>query len=214
MSRFDELDHRLGRHDDKPHPDCPICDPALAVNAEKQVPRIPKFWDHEGPAAPAFPNFGDIWVHRGETLVFVTPDGGPSPKGGFWASPYTPIENAEKPLIDQILKGTPHMTIIGTQLEMGSGRYNSRVKTCGVTQRLPSETALSSPLGVDLPQWAQDKNRASLIVEMDRKKLFPVGEIVGTRWTDHDRDCVVIESSVRVIEIPPVVESYQMTMPF
>lgn len=213
MSRFDELDHRLGRHDDKPHPDCPICDPALAVNAPP-VPRIAKFWDHEGPGAPAFPNFGDIWMHRGETLVFVTPDR-KNPKGGFWASPYATIDNPEKSLIEQAMDGTNHMTQLASiQLEMGSGQYNSRVKMLGVTQRLPSETALSSPLGVDLPRWAEEKNRAQLVVDMGRKKMFPVGEIVSNQWTDHARDCTVIESTVPAIEIPPVIESYQMTMPF
>lgn len=208
MSKFDELDHRLGRHSETPNQNCPVCNPS-AVNAD-DVAGVPKFWDYDDLGAPAFPDFGSIWKHRKEIVVFISA-GGAKSTSGFWASPYIAVDHRET------FTDTIQRTMYGNstiQMEMGSGKWNPRVQDLASRQTLPSSDALRSPLGQDLPRWAEDQNRARLVAEIQKNRLFPITEITNTRWEDHSKDMVVIDSTVRVIRIPPMIDSYQMAMPF
>lgn len=196
MSRFDDLDHRLGRHEGKPHPDCSVCNPALPK------PVFTARWDFESPGAPAFPDWGSLWQHRGEVLVFINPDWGwskPVTKGGFWV-----------PVIQTLLaskwpgESPPMSTVWGPQpkqMEFGSGQWAPRVHTMMYQNMIPDEAGLSSPLGVDLVKWAETQNHAKLIVGLSKSREFPISEVRHERSSDSATRATIIRSSVRTIPV-------------
>jgi hypothetical protein len=211
MSRFEELDHRLGRHVE-PHPNCPICDPSVAVNAPPPLDTGPKYWDFD--SIPAFPNYGALWKHRDEIVTFVQANGNSGTPSGFWAPTSIVVEDPHRPVIDTLIDACiPRIMQKHVQMEMGSGQWAPRVQQLAIKQILPNETARHSPLGVDLGKWSQDKNHAELIVKMSISKLFPVSEITHVSAPDLARDTTTITSVVRVIEIPSIEHSDQMTIP-
>ena len=67
MSRVAELDHRIGRHDERPDPNCPLCNPDVPFAPTSTVAETgPKWWDSYGLEPPAYPDWGTVWrrVHK------------------------------------------------------------------------------------------------------------------------------------------------------
>jgi len=192
MSKFDELDHRLGHHDGKPNPTCAIC--LGEPSAFTAAPIGP--WDYADLGAPAFPDWGMVWNHYDELVTFVSPKGeGP---GGFWAR-IKPVKrlSPKESILNQI-EDRPEV-----QLELGSGKWHPRVKILQMKNVIPDEAGLASPLGVDLLTWAEDQNYAKLLVQLERQRMFPISDVTVQRRTLSPTNTTEIASNVRCIPLQP-----------
>lgn len=199
MSKVDELDHRIGRHEGKPNSNCPLCNPEVSEQILNEVEAIrfgSRWWDHRGGESPAFPDWGAVWVnHKDEVFAFIK-EGDGAYKGGFWA----PVSKSYEETVD---RESLFATVGAIQTEFGSGNWSSRVKMLNVSQTMPGEAAMSSPLGVDLPKMASQQNRAKLIVGMSRSDLFPVSEIAEAVSEDFTTRLLKYSSTVYTVPIPP-----------
>ena len=204
MSRVAELDHRIGRHDERPDPNCPLCNPDVPFAPTSTVAETgPKWWDSYGLEPPAYPDWGTVWrrVHKdgAETAyAFVNP-GGKEP-GGFWVPLSLRYEES--------LKTTDSFWIFdraapAIQTELGSGKWSKKTRMMEAAQTLPSEAALSSPLGVDLPQMAKEQNRAKLIVGMREEHWFPVSEVEDRISEEAATNLTKVQSRVYTVSLPP-----------
>lgn len=222
MSRFDEMDHKLGRHEGAPCAECTLCDPtsAQAIALVKE-----RYWDFEGGGQPSrLPDFGSLWYQNPERMsVFVTPEtGATSSIAGFWVNAWdipdltmmipnkNRLDSQKKPL--KIIDGISHAEISGVgeiQMEFGSGAFHERVTSMAVITRLPAEDVLRSPLGADLSEWAEDKNHATLLVQMKKDGMIPISEIEHTKRTDAS-GLVVMTGTVKAIKRPERLSTDQM----
>jgi hypothetical protein len=169
MSKIEELDHKIGRHEGTVIKTCALCRPETAAANIAQ-----RWWDHEG-APPRMPRFGDLWRESAlaPVMVFVSTDhirrrdGG---TGGIWVS-----------LADGFNASGTHPLFLtppsGAQIELTEGGVNLRAERIAVSNYIPAESGRSGPLGVDMVQWAQDQNYAKLVAMMQKEHLFPIGEI-------------------------------------
>jgi hypothetical protein len=197
MSRFDELDHKIGRHESVPNLNCPICNPkaprepsAVKIAAEK--------------IQPMFARWGDVWRSPDGPKVFVNPylHGGKNDKGGYWVDASAPIPDPPK----NLPKGLTYFSIlppnVATQMEFGTGEWAPETKGLVVTNALPSAAALRDPLGVDLPKWAAEQNLARLIMKIRDQNWFPVSEVFFSQREDHLTLRTNIEAGVQAIPRP------------
>lgn len=177
MSKIEELDHRIGRHEGTTVKGCPLCHPEVAA---ANISR--RWWDHEGPVAPAMPRYGDLWRESplSPVMVFINPDPiWPSrldqrkrETSGFWVDirgGFNTSGDASKPLFL-----TPEG---GAQIELTTGELNLRAEWIAVKNYIPAEAGRSAVLGVNLDTWARDQNFAKLVAMMQKEYLFPICEV-------------------------------------
>lgn len=201
MSRFDDLDHRLGRHEDKPHPDCAICVPQQ-TRAEERIERfVGGSTFYSDAIVPAFPNWGDFWVTDGLRVFVNSRAEAHGHAGGFWADTSTQIRGIGRSLIDEMVHGE------SPQLELGSGKWATGVEILIDRHTIPNEVGRSSPLGTNLEQWAREQNHAKLIVELARNLMFPVSETIHSATEEMITDTTIVQSKVYAVRLPKALDT-------
>lgn len=216
MSKIEEMDHKIGRHDGEVVKTCALCRPEVAA---ANIAR--RWWDHEGPVRPAMPRFGDLWRESAlaPVMVFVSPDPIKPTRsergrntGGMWVDirgGFNTSGDGSKPLFI-----TPPT---GSQIELTEGGLNIRAEWIISNNYIPAEAGRSAVLGVDLAAWARDQNHARLVDKMQKEYLFPICEVVHEISENHSNLRTEVRSAcliIRLNDLKTNSDQIEMIVPF